>query len=151
MLHSPYFVLKYTLVLLVAGCVILPAGADPGTDAAVYEKRGQQHYDAGDYEAAIEALSEAVKRDPDNSQYHHSLARAYGRLADQSGWFRAYKLSIKTRQGLERAVELDESNVDALRDLMTFYERAPEFLGGGKDKAEAIRKRLDELAEPGRG
>jgi len=143
-------VVKIALVLGVSGLVTLPVDADPGTEATFYEQRGQQYYNEGDYEAAVEALSEAVKRDPDNSHYHHSLARAYGQLADQSGWFRAYKLSIKTREGLERAVELDASNVDALRDLKTFYERAPEFLGGGKDKAEAIRKRLDELADQGR-
>lgn len=149
MFHSLKPVLKIILVALVTGFATLPAGADPETDATFYEQRGQQYYNAGDYEAAIEALSEAVKLDPDNSHYHHSLARAYGQLADQSGWFRAYKLSIKTREGLERAVELDAYNVDALRDLETFYERAPEFLGGGKDKAEAIRKRLDELADQG--
>lgn len=141
---------RFALVLLVSALLPLSADAGPGTDAEYYLQQGKQFYVAGEYEKAIEALSEAVKLDPDNSHYHHSLARAYGQLADQSGLLRAYKLSIKTREGLERAVELDANNIDALRDLKTFYERAPGFLGGGEDKAKAIQERLDELAEADR-
>lgn len=106
---------------------------------------GKNYYSAGDYEAAISAFTEATVTAPDISSYHHWLGRSYGQLARNSGLFRAYNLSQKTRQALERAVELDRGNVAALTDLMEFYEQAPAFLGGGQEKAEDIRKRLAEL------
>lgn len=106
---------------------------------------GQDYYSAGDYEAAISAFTEAAVTAPDVSSYHHWLGRSYGQLARNSGLFRAYSLSQKTRQSLERAVELDHENAAALADLMEFYEQAPSFLGGGQEKAEEIRKHLSEL------
>jgi len=106
---------------------------------------GQNYYSTGDYEAAIKAFTVATVTAPDISSYHHWLGRSYGQLARNSGLFKAYSLSHKTRQELERAVELDGENVAALADLLEFYVQAPSFLGGGQEKAEAIRKRLAEL------
>jgi tetratricopeptide (TPR) repeat protein len=106
---------------------------------------GQDYYFAGDYDAAISIFSEATATSPDNSTYHHWLGRSYGQLAKKSGIFRAYNLSHKTREALERAVELDQENTEALADLMKFYEQAPAFLGGGQEKAEEIRNRLEKL------
>lgn len=106
---------------------------------------GQDYYFAGEYDAAINAFSEATAISPEISTYHHWLGRSYGQLAKNSGIFRAYHLSHKTREALERAVELDRENTEALVDLMKFYEQAPAFLGGGQEKADEIRKRLEEL------
>lgn len=106
---------------------------------------GQDYYFAGEYDAAINAFSEATAISPEISTYHHWLGRSYGQLAKKSGIFRAYHLSHKTRGALERAVELDRENTEALVDLMKFYEQAPAFLGGGQGKADEIRKRLEEL------
>ena len=106
---------------------------------------GQYYYIAGNYEAAIKAFSGAVVAAPEISTYHHWLGRSYGQLAKKSGPFKAYSLSQKTRESLERAVELDRKNTAALSDLMKFYEQAPAFLGGGQEKAREIRKRLEEL------
>ena len=106
---------------------------------------GMNYYNAGDYESAISAFTEATVTAPDVSSYHHWLGRSYGQLARNSGMFKAFNLSQKTRQELERAVELDRDNTAALVDLMKYYKRAPSFLGGGEEKAEDIRKRLQEL------
>lgn len=108
-------------------------------------KLGQMYYAAGDYDAAINSFSMAVNLAPDNSSYHHWLGKSYGMLAQESSLLSAYSLSRKTRRELERAVELDDQNVDALTDLMEYYRRAPAFLGGGEEKADKIRIRLDEL------
>jgi tetratricopeptide (TPR) repeat protein len=106
---------------------------------------GRDYYFAGDYEAAINTFSEATATSPEISTYHLWLGRSYGQLAKKSGIFKAYSLSHKAREALERAVELDQNNTEALADLMKFYEQAPAFLGGGQEKAGEIRKRLEEL------
>lgn len=136
------------ILLLTAVFLTLVAGPDNAvaeSDDADHFKLGQMHYAAGEYDAAINSFSMAVNLAPDNSSYHHWLGKSYGMLAQESGLLTAYSLSKKTRLELERAVELDDQNVDALTDLMEYYLQAPAFLGGGKEKADKIRTRLDEL------
>ena len=119
----------------------LPA-ATTDTDSYL---QGQEFYQSGNYENAIRAFEKAVEIAPNNSVYHHWLGKSYGQLARQSGLIKAYDLSRKTKTELETAVELDNHNVEALADLMKYYEQAPAFLGGSKDKAEKIRLQLEEL------
>lgn len=128
-------------LLLVASPVYVVAEGDDSD----HFKLGQMHYEAGDYDAAINSFSMAVNLSPDNSSYHHWLGKSYGMLAQESSLLTAYSLSRKTRRELERAVELDDHNIDALTDLMEYYRQAPSFLGGGEEKADKIRTRLDEL------
>lgn len=127
------------LLLMVSSSVI----AEP--DALALSQAGEQFYQSGQYEDAIEAFKKAVEIEPENAEYHHWLGKSYGQLASQSGIFKAYSLSKKTKEQFERAVELDDSDVDALADLLKYYEQAPVFLGGGAEKAEKIRRRLKEL------
>jgi tetratricopeptide (TPR) repeat protein len=126
-------------------CLVISKNLYADINADEQFQLGKNYYSAGDYEAAIDAVTAATVTAPDISSYHHWLGRSYGQLARNAGLFRAYSLSRKTRQELELAVELDNENAEALADLMKFYEQAPSFLGGGKDKAEEIRKRLAEL------
>lgn len=106
---------------------------------------GLRHYSAGDYQAAIGAFKEAMALNPENPAYHYWLGKSYGELASVSGIFKAYDLSKKVRYHLERAVELDGDNIEALTALLKYYERAPAFLGGGEEKADKIRKHLEQL------
>lgn len=107
--------------------------------------RGQDYYHSGDYAAAIKAFTEATIYEPENSVYFHWLGRSYGQQARSASLLKAYSLSNKTREALERAVELDQNNTAAISDLIKYYEQAPTFLGGGPEKAEEMRKRLQEL------
>lgn len=102
-------------------------------------------YENKDYVTAISLLEEAVSREPAQADYHLWLGRAYGRKAELVPWYQAIALAKKTGKSLERAVELDPVNVDALRDLRKFYLQAPPFLGGGKDKASKITDQLKAL------
>jgi tetratricopeptide (TPR) repeat protein len=106
---------------------------------------GRQSYEKEAYAAAIEAFSTAVRLAPNTSTYHHWLGKSYGRLAQNSNFLKAYRLAAKTRTELERAVTLDDKNIEAIEDLMEFYRQAPVFLGGGQDKADRLRRRLEEL------
>ncbi|MEE8233652.1 MAG: hypothetical protein V3R41_03125, partial [Gammaproteobacteria bacterium] len=82
---------------------------------------------------------------PDDSRYHHWLAKTYGELAETSGWLKAMRLAGKSKESLKRAVELDPENIRALTDLMKYYQEAPRFLGGSNEKAKEISIQLKEL------
>ena len=117
------------------------------TDAETNFQLGRQQYEAAAYEAAIAAFAASVKLSPETSTYHHWLGKSYGRLAQNSGLFKAYRLASRSREELERAVALDDTNIEAISDLIEFYLQAPSFLGGGKDKADKWRRRLEELQQ----
>ena len=147
---SPFFFgLMLLLVYLSTG--VQAAGNDVGQESQNRYMEGKRLYSTGDFEKAIKVFTELTETSPDNSEYHHWLAKSYGRLAEQSSLLTAYKLSQKTRSELETAVALDDSNVDALSDLKDYYTQAPVFLGGGDDKAAAIEKRLNELQKNDQG
>ena len=109
--------------------------------------QGQFLYEDEKFEAAVDKFSKAIKQSPDDSRYHHWLAKAYGELAETSGWLKAMRCAENAKKSLERAVELDPKNVAALTDLMKYYRDAPGFLGGSDKKAEEISTRLKNLKE----
>ncbi len=107
----------------------------------------QYLYTKGEYVTAISAFEQLVKVAPDVARYHHSLGKAYGRLASESKFIRAMRFAKKARRSLELAVSLDSHSAKALSDLALYYERAPKFLGGDKNKAEQARLRLAHLCK----
>ena len=48
----------------------------------------------------------------------------------------------KTVAAFRMAVELDDANPAALRDLISYLEQAPGFLGGDKEEAKTLKARL---------
>jgi len=109
--------------------------------------QGQILYEDDKFEAAKDKFSKAIKQSPDDSRYHHWLAKTYGELAETSGWLKAMRFAENAKKSLERAVELDPKNIAALTDLMKYYRDAPRFLGGSDKKAEEISIRLEKLKE----
>ncbi len=109
--------------------------------------QGQILYGDEKFEAAVNKFSMAIKQSPDDSRYHHWLAKSYGELAETSGWLKAMRFAENAKKSLERAVELDPKNIAALTDLMKYYRDAPGFLGGSDKKAEEISIRLKILKE----
>lgn len=89
------------------------------------------------WDKAVPPAEKAVALQPENSNYHLWLGRAYGRKAEHSIFFKAIGWARKTKAEFERAVELNSANVPARADLAEYYLQAPGFLGGGKDKAQA--------------
>jgi tetratricopeptide (TPR) repeat protein len=106
---------------------------------------GLRFYEAEDFEQAVASLERAVELEPGRSTFHLWLGRSVGRMAEQSQWLRALTLAPRVLHEFETAVALDDSNVDALRDLATYYRRAPGFLGGSDSKAEALERRIEAL------
>ncbi len=115
------------------------SAGNSGKDApAINEMLGQCYLMSGDYKKSIEYLESAVASSPDNSVYRTWLGRAYGRRAETSFAVNAMGWASKSRASLEKAVQLDPSNYEAIDDLFEFYLEAPGFLGGGLDKAEKL-------------
>jgi tetratricopeptide (TPR) repeat protein len=96
---------------------------------------GQARYMLTDYKRAVEALDRAVSLDPRNSDNFLWLGRSYGRRAEIAFPLAAPALAVKARINLEKALELNPQNWDAVDDLFDYYLEAPAFLGGGADKA----------------
>ena len=99
-------------------------------------------YEAHDFERAARVLEEVVALEPDCARCVHLLGKSYGRMAEQASWVSALGLAKKTRTALELAVALDPDDVAAIEDLIKFYREAPRFLGGSRQKAEALEQRL---------
>jgi tetratricopeptide (TPR) repeat protein len=115
--------------------VLLPlAGSD--NEAAVM--LGQSYYLSGDYKHAVEILEKATGDNPKNSDAHLWLGRTYGRKAELAFPLAALPLANKTRASLEKAVELNPHNIEAVNDLFEFYLEAPGLVGGGLDKATGL-------------
>lgn len=158
-----------SLVALVVGAGLLPA-ADAGmaqaersfarTDYAaaieiltkiepktspVYRLLGRSWFMSGEFKRASEIFEKAVASDPNNSDLHLWLGRAYGRRAETSSPFTAPGLAVRARKSFEQAVALNPGNLEAINDLFEYYVEAPGFLGGGLDKAAALARKLEPL------
>ena len=92
---------------------------------------------------AVKSCEKAVAADPNNSEYHLWLGRAYGEKAEHSIFWVAWGLGKRVRIEFQKAVALNAENIDARSDLAEFYVEAPGILGGGTDKA---RDEADQIA-----
>jgi len=102
-------------------------------DATLQYWLARSAYELGRFDVAVRAAEEAARLDPGNSDFQMWLGRAYGRKAEvESSFF----LALKTHRAFESAVRLDPANIPARRNLSEYYDDAPWFLGGGKDKAQ---------------
>ena len=131
-----------TMVLCLLCAITLRSSAQP-LPACFTE--GELAYAAGEYALAVEFFEACVQASPHRAIFHHRLGRAYGRLAEESNWLSAMGLAKRTGKAFETAVSLDDTDAQAMLDLIRFYEQAPGFLGGGEDKAAALRVRFETL------
>jgi tetratricopeptide (TPR) repeat protein len=106
---------------------------------------GQSYFMVEEYKKATETLERAVAAEPRNSEHQLWLGRAWGRRAETSSFVTAPGYAAKARQHFEKAFEYDQSNMDAVSDLFSFYLEAPGFLGGGLDKAETLAQWIQKL------
>lgn len=126
-----------------AAALLGPAAEKDGQDAFVHHLLGRCEFELHHYDRAVTEGEHSVRLDPNNSEYHLWLARAYGRKAEQAGGFSGFSLAKKSRREFEDAVRLNPTNFGAQQDLIEFYAKAPGIVGGGKDKA---RQQIDQLA-----
>lgn len=108
------------------------------SDGAVNNLIGRNYFMTGDFKKAVDFFSKAVNIDPSNSNYALWLGRGWGRRAETSNPLLAPGYATKARQWLEKSVQLNNRNQEALSDLFDYYLEAPGFLGGGFDKAQRL-------------
>jgi Tfp pilus assembly protein PilF len=113
-------------------------------DAEAHNLLCRVYYQEERWDAAIKECEVAARLSPLDSGYHLWLGRAYGEKADSIHSVKAYPLAKKVRDEFERAVQLDNGNVDALSDLGEFYVAAPGLVGGGKKKAQGVVETLEQ-------
>jgi tetratricopeptide (TPR) repeat protein len=107
-------------------------------DARSIELLGRAYLMETDYKRAVEVFEKGVALDPNSSMMQTWLGRAYGRRAETSSMFSALNSAGKARAALERAVQIDPRNGEALDDLFSYYLDAPGFAGGGMEKARKL-------------
>ncbi len=136
---------------LVISSVLSFADTIENENAEVFFQQALLLYNSQAYEAALPAFQKATELAPLVSNYHHMLGKCYGRIAEEGSWLTALRYVRKTLTEFRKAVELDDNNIQAWKDLEEFYRRAPGFLGGSQDKADEIRVRLNELKQENNG
>jgi tetratricopeptide (TPR) repeat protein len=103
-----------------------------------------------DYDRSVELLEEAVRLEPQRSEFHQWLGSEYGSKAATSSLFKAPGFAKKCGAEMVRAVELDPKDLSAREALMQFYLQAPGFMGGSVDKAHEQAAAIAKL-DPCRG
>jgi tetratricopeptide (TPR) repeat protein len=87
------------------------------------------------YDLSVKKFEQAIEINPKNVDNHNWLGVMYGVVAMNSGaWKQAY-LAPKIRNEFETAATLEPNNLPAQWGLVTYYIKAPGFLGGSWEKA----------------
>lgn len=97
---------------------------------------GRISFDKQEYKKSMEYFEDLVELDDTSSDYYHWLGNATGMYAQESNVIKQGFLAPKAKDAYEKAVELDNQNIDAHMGLVEFYTLAPGFLGGSWEKAE---------------
>ena len=111
---------------------------------------GRIAFDKEDYDAAEEYFEEAIDANDRVSDYHLWLGNTYGVVARDANVFKQGFLAPKIKNSYEKAVELDDRNIDALSGLVQYYTRAPGFMGGSWEKGLQMAEKIF-LVDPAKG
>ena len=106
------------------------------TDAESLNLLARAYYSVELWDDAIASNQRALKLQPNSSELHSWMGRAYGEKAETVGVFGAANLARKTKSEFEKAVQLNPAASQARLDLAEYYIEAPAFMGGGMDKAQ---------------
>jgi tetratricopeptide (TPR) repeat protein len=124
------------------------AVAQNPTNPFLFYWLGRCYYEMRDFDRSISSWERAVALDSARSEYHDWLGRAYGLKADEDSHSKmasALSLARRTHHEFEVAVQLDDKNVKAQRDLIAFMASAPGNLGGGEVRAMAQIRTLSSM------
>ncbi len=87
------------------------------------------------YDLSVERFEEAIEVNPNNVEYHNWLGVMYGVVAMNSGKLKQAYFAPKIKNEFEKAAKLDPRNLPTQWGLVTYYCKAPGFLGGSWEKA----------------
>ena len=98
----------------------------------------------------LEALEQAVAREPNRAEAHFRLGRALVEKLQSAGMAEKVLLAGKARRALEQAVQLDPSHIEARAALARYYLNAPMIAGGSLKKAQEQAQAIVAL-DPAKG
>jgi tetratricopeptide (TPR) repeat protein len=128
-------VLPRVVIALSLVALFMPAALAKPTEWPARFAQIRGLLDIGNTEDAISEGEALTERAPDDASAWFWLGRAYGFRAMQASMFSAPGLAKKSRQALEKAIELNPKLVDAQFAMMQYLLMAPGFMGGDEDKA----------------
>jgi tetratricopeptide (TPR) repeat protein len=99
-------------------------------------------------DSAIADGERAVAADPRSAEAHAHLADALGAklVSSTAGTMEKLSLAHRFRKEIDKTLDLDPNDVDALQDLAQFYWHAPGMVGGDKNKARQTADRLFQIS-----
>jgi tetratricopeptide (TPR) repeat protein len=99
-------------------------------------------------DSAIANSEKAIAAAPRSPEAHAHLADAIGAkvLSSNASTFEKISLIHRFRKEVDKTLELDPDNVDALQDLAQFYWNAPGMVGGDKNKARQTADKLNSIS-----
>jgi tetratricopeptide (TPR) repeat protein len=106
-------------------------------DAIALNLLARAYYSLEQWDDAITTNQRALKVQPNSSDFHEWMGRAYGEKAENVGMIGAASLARKTKAEFEKAVQLNPVSTQARLDLSEYLIEAPGFMGGSIDKARA--------------
>jgi len=116
-----------------AKATLTPLAKAGDADAMLY--LGRIAIEQSDGDAAVSWIEQAIKKNDRSSSYYQWLGSAYTIKATSAGPLGAMSVASSLKHAMERAVELDSTNIEARVNLLQFYLQAPAMMGGGVDKA----------------
>jgi tetratricopeptide (TPR) repeat protein len=99
---------------------------------------GRCFYELHDFARSVTNLEHAITIDPNRSEFHDWLGKAWGRRAEEAGplgTFSALGMARKASREFDLAVRLQPENLEAHRDLIRYLMNAPGIAGGSEDRA----------------
>ena len=104
-------------------------------DAEAMLYLGRIAIEQSDGDEAVRWIEEAIKKNDHSSSYYQWLGSAYSLKGTAANPLERMSLAASLKRAMERAVELDSTNIEARINLLQFYLQAPAMMGGGVDKA----------------
>lgn len=98
-------------------------------------------------EQAHDAALAWQEAQPTDAHAAYWVGSTAGQMAMRSGMFKAMSYAKVSRQALEKAVEIDPTDVRAQFALMQYYLMAPGMMGGDDDEGRAIAERIAKQSE----
>ena len=126
-------------------CIFSDNSQSEDTNFSRLLDQGEAEYERQLFRKATDTFSLLVLEYPKCVKCLHMKGKSLGRLAENSSWIKAMAYVPRALASFETAHRLAPENKAIIQDLITFYERAPFFLGGNLSKAQKLRKELGEI------
>ncbi len=108
---------------------------------------GRIAYDKKQYKEAVDYFKIATEKNPNNGEYFNWLGDSYSGVGSNASFFTQMSVGPKALRAWEKAAQLNPKIINARVSLVDSYIVAPEFMGGGEDKAKAVAKEVLPLLE----